>query len=130
MPALPFSNSRAGTELDGDDHLSVRVRLPQRTDGLLLGGGVSLLVDLRPSLDSDKVGIFQKQVLLLQFSDEPSPASLRRIVSGLWDGGGFSVVDKALVIPITCLTLYIASVRNREGPKRSSRWLCKAPLIS
>ena len=27
MPALPFSNSRAGTELDGDDHLSGRVRL-------------------------------------------------------------------------------------------------------
>jgi hypothetical protein len=54
-----------GSELDGHYHLAGRISLPLRPDGLLLGGGLSLPVDLRPSLDgSDVLGVLQEQPLL------------------------------------------------------------------
>jgi hypothetical protein len=50
-----------GTKLDQHHHLSGWVRLPPGPDGLLLGGGLPLPVDLRPSLDGpDVVGVLQE----------------------------------------------------------------------
>jgi hypothetical protein len=77
-----------GPELDRHHYLSGRVRLPPRPDRLLLGGSLSLAVDLGPSLDGpDVVGILQEQLLLLQLRDELGPTSMDRIVPGLRDGG-------------------------------------------
>ena len=54
-----------GPELDGHDYLPGRIHLPPGPDGLLLRGGLTLAVDLGPSLDSsDVVGILQEQLLL------------------------------------------------------------------
>jgi hypothetical protein len=79
---------RLGSELDGHDDLTGRVRLPPGPDGLLLGGGLPFTVDLGPSLDGpDVVGVLQEQLLLLELRNELGSTSLDRIVPGLGDGG-------------------------------------------
>jgi PAS domain S-box-containing protein len=62
--------------------------LPPGPDGLLLGCGLPLAVDLGPSLDGpDVVGVLQELLLLLQLSYELGPAQLDGIVAGLRQGG-------------------------------------------
>jgi hypothetical protein len=79
---------RLRSELHRHHDLSGRVGLPPRADGLLLGDGLALAVDLRPPLGGpDVVGVLQEQLLLLQLGDEIGPPDLDDVVVGLREGG-------------------------------------------
>jgi len=83
----PLELDGPGPELDRHHNLARRVCLPPGADGLLLGDGLPLAVDLGPSLDGpDVIGVFQEQLLLLQPADELGSAQLDGIVTGLGKG--------------------------------------------
>ena len=75
-------------KLDGHHDLSDRVRFPPGPDGLLLGHGLPLAVDLDPPLDGpDVVGVLQEQLLLLQLRNKLGSTRLDGIVPGLGKRG-------------------------------------------